>query len=210
MKKTPSALKWLAEKRARVAFDLESKQTILRDLESQIAALQADLASLDRSITIYDSRIDPKKIAPINGWWKDSYGKRGALKEAMSGFIQAAAPHPISTADLEILVCLKFGIAFATQEERSQWRKGGFSTAIKRLRKEDLIERVEPPSMQGEFAHWRWKLHENSLEALERTVAMKASSFAGPAEPWSPWVDRLRGTEAFHRPGSHAFDACHA
>ncbi len=125
MKKTPSALKWLAEKRARVAFDLDTKQKILRDLETQITDLQADLAALDRSITIYDSRIDPTGIEPVNGW-RGSYGKRGALKEAVKGFIQDAFPNAIASSDLETLICLKFGIAFVTLIEREQWRKGGF------------------------------------------------------------------------------------
>ena len=125
MKKTPSALKWLAEKRARVAFDLDTKQKILRDLETQITDLQADLAALDRSITIYDSRIDPTWIESVNGW-RGSYGKRGALKEAVKGFIQDAFPNAIASSDLETLICLKFGIAFVTLIEREQWRKGGF------------------------------------------------------------------------------------
>ena len=176
MKNTPSALKWLAEKRARVAFDLQLKQQILKDLEDQIAELQTDLASLDRSITIFDKRIDPNRIEPVNGW-KGSYGKRGALKEAISGFIQAASPNPISTRDLETLVCLKFGIAFITPKERWQWREGGFRSAIQLLVKDGRIERANvEDSLPGQIAYFRWKAQATSLESLARTIATKEDS----------------------------------
>lgn len=180
MKNTPSALKWLAEKRARIAFDLQTKKQIIERLEKQVADLEVDLAALDRSITIYDSRIDPQGIEPINGW-KGTYGKRGALKDAVGAFIREVAPHVISTSDLEVKVCLEFGIAFATQEERSRWRKGGFFSALKILNKEGLIERDDSHfEKTGQFGHWRWRGHDHSLKALERTVAMKAASSASP------------------------------
>lgn len=37
MKPTPSALKWLAEKRARVAFDLQFNLTLLNELRNRPA-----------------------------------------------------------------------------------------------------------------------------------------------------------------------------
>lgn len=178
MKNTPSALKWLAEKRARIAFDLDTKQKILRDLEAQIADLQVDLAAVDRTITIYDSRIDPGGIEPINGW-KGSYGKRGALKEAVKECVRAASPNAISSLDLETLICLKFSIAFITPAERDKWREGGFRSAIKALVRDGLIERLgDPVEMAGQVAHFRWKEQVDSFESLERHVAMKAGSCA--------------------------------
>lgn len=87
MKNTHSALQWLAEKRARIAFDLQTKKEVIESLEKQVADLEADLAAVDCSITIYDSRIDPQGIEPINGW-KGTCGKRGALKDAVGTAIR--------------------------------------------------------------------------------------------------------------------------
>lgn len=84
MKPTPSALKWLAEKRARVAFDLDFDLPLIADLQAKAAALQEDLAAIDRSIGLYDETIDPCTIEPVNGW-RGNYGKRGALKAAVVG-----------------------------------------------------------------------------------------------------------------------------
>lgn len=180
MKNTPSALKWLAEKRARISFDLEAKRRIMQDVESQVTELQADLVSLDRVIKIYDSQVDPKEIAPINGW-KGSYGKRGALKEAMKTFIREAAPNPISSLDLETLVCLKFNLTFETSTARYKWREGGFRTTIKALIRDGLIERVgDPAEWVGQVSHLRWKESDLTFQSLEHQVATKATSCASP------------------------------
>lgn len=44
MKNTPSALKWLAEKRARLANDLEQTRKIAIELTQKADALESDLA----------------------------------------------------------------------------------------------------------------------------------------------------------------------
>lgn len=52
IKQTPSALKWLAEKRARLANDLEQTRKIASELTQKADALQSDLAALDRSLRL--------------------------------------------------------------------------------------------------------------------------------------------------------------
>lgn len=59
MKKTPSALKWLAEKRARTAHDLKQTVRIATEVARRLAGLNLDLPALARSVRIYDARIDP-------------------------------------------------------------------------------------------------------------------------------------------------------
>ena len=46
VKKTPSALKWLAEKRARIAHQLEQAQRIAEEHAKRIESLELDLESL--------------------------------------------------------------------------------------------------------------------------------------------------------------------
>ena len=46
MKKVPSALKWLAETRARVAGQLESSRQVHELVSAQVAALEKQLAAL--------------------------------------------------------------------------------------------------------------------------------------------------------------------
>ena len=82
MKKTPSALKWLAEKRARVVGDLFHKEGLLAEVQAHVAKLSGELTSLDATIAIYDSAIQAHLIAPIHAW-QDRHGRRGAFKDAL-------------------------------------------------------------------------------------------------------------------------------
>jgi hypothetical protein len=166
MKQTPSALKWLAEKRARVAFDLEFNQRLVASFEEKAAKLKADLAALDRSITLYDSKIDPTKIGPVNGW-KGNYGARGALKAAVLSIIEAESPNWVATDTIELLVCAKFGITFECAIVRQNWYKGGFRGALKALATAELIEREHDPLVKtGHVGHWRLRTECLTLAGL--------------------------------------------
>lgn len=99
MKKIPSALKWLAEKRARVAGQLQASEATLAHIDHQVAALEKELAAikavrglaaakvaqfrsevatLDSTVLIYDNKIDPSAIGIVKGW-SGRYGKLGAF-----------------------------------------------------------------------------------------------------------------------------------
>lgn len=60
MKNTPSALKWMAEKRGRLAFDLEQTAQIAAEVNRRVATLQLDLEAMDRALTIFDATIKPE------------------------------------------------------------------------------------------------------------------------------------------------------
>lgn len=108
MTKTPSALKWLAEKRARVAHDLDQTARLAADLAKRSTELRIDLAALDRSIQLYDPDIDPAVIGTVAGW-KGRYGARGALRETVEAVLQELAPEWVATDNVEMLVCARLG-----------------------------------------------------------------------------------------------------
>ncbi|MBN9373626.1 hypothetical protein [Hydrogenophaga sp.] len=58
MKNIPSALRWLAEKGARMAGDLEHGERVLQLLQGQRTWLLADLSVVDRSGRFCGERID--------------------------------------------------------------------------------------------------------------------------------------------------------
>jgi hypothetical protein len=64
MKKTPSALKWLAESRGRAAGELDRLETIQAEVESKIQEVRQNLEAFDRAIKVFDPRIDPDAIEP--------------------------------------------------------------------------------------------------------------------------------------------------
>ena len=168
MKNTPSALKWLAEKRARTAHDLEQTGRIAAEVDKRLADLKLDLAALDRAVRIYDSRIDPTKIEAVNGW-QGSYGKRGALREAVAGVLKAHAPDWVPTDAVEMLVRLELGLAFESAQERKRWYDNTFRDALKKLVSDGLAERHQDPEVfTAEVGRWRWKApEEDSVVTLK-------------------------------------------
>jgi hypothetical protein len=97
IKRVPCALKWLTEKRARILHDLQFHQSLVAEFQDKVAAIQADLAAFDQSMRLFDSRLDPSAIEPVNGW-RGRYGKRGALREFVVEFLHQQAPNWVSTA----------------------------------------------------------------------------------------------------------------
>lgn len=157
VKMTPSALKWLAEKRARLAYELQQTTAIAAVVNAKVAGLTLDVAGLDRAITVYDSRIDPQAIAPVAAW-KGRYGKRGALQESIICNLKAYAPSWVGTDNLETLVTLERGISFETSAARRRWYDNSFRTRLKHLVADGYVERQhDPTSHITELGMWRWK-----------------------------------------------------
>lgn len=102
VKKTPSALKWLAEKRARATHDVEHLQRLAEDVQRRLEVVRLDLAALDRAIRLYDENIDPTQIEAVHGW-KGKYGSRGSLKGAILGVLEAHAQEWVSTDVIELV-----------------------------------------------------------------------------------------------------------
>ncbi len=157
MKKVPSALKWLAEKRARVAHELQQTELVLEQVRARLERLKLDQASLDRVIQVYDPSIDPQTIAPVAAW-RGRYGGRGALKETISGHLRGCAPAWVTTAHLEMLVTVELQIAFPTSAERKRWYDNSFRRCLKKLVETGDVERLQDPVEHGaDLGAWRWK-----------------------------------------------------
>jgi hypothetical protein len=63
----------MAEKRARVAHNLEQTARLAAQMARRTEELRVDLAALDRSIRLLDAAIDPTRIGEVAGW-KGRYG----------------------------------------------------------------------------------------------------------------------------------------
>lgn len=157
MKKTPSALKWLAEKRARVAHDLELTARVAEVLNARHEKLKLDLAALDRAVTIYDPALDPKKIGGVNGW-QGRYGKRGSMRAAIESVLKAHAPDWMATDNIEALVTLELDLVFEAPGLRKRWYDNSFTKQLRELVAEGLVERYHDATVAtSEVGRWRWK-----------------------------------------------------
>lgn len=178
MKKTPSALKWLAEKRARVAGQLARQQHILERVREDAAELELalsklgtmraaaeakraqyceELAALDKTVTIYDETLNPGNIAPIHAW-KGRYGRRGALRGYLLSVLKDRAPDFVTTTELALLTMNEFSLTFGHSGLRYLWCKYSLRGSLKALVLQGLIERQDPLIGPGQgVGSWRWR-----------------------------------------------------
>lgn len=178
MKKTPAALKWLAEKRARIAGELESCNQLLDILEgnadeirlqlkeseqlqlpvrAKMARIAHELASIDQTVLLYDAALRPDLIEPIFAR-QGNYGKHGALKRFLVETLKSRAPEFVDTSTLAALTIEKFSLTFEHPTIRAQWFRGSFRNTIKVLATRGYVERRHSAlSRGGELGSWRWK-----------------------------------------------------
>lgn len=186
MKKVPSALKWLAEKRARVAGQLRASEATHQHIAQQIAALEKELASiravqalatlkvtehraalaaLDSTIVLYDDKIDPSAIGAVNGW-AGRYGKNGALREFLLSVLRARSPEFVSTSELALLAMTEFSLFFAHWKDRKTWYNNSLRNAVKSLERDGEAERsTEAHGGGADVQGWRVKQQESVILA---------------------------------------------
>ncbi len=111
MLKTPSTLKWLAEKRARVAGALEPQERLLQQVESNVVKLRADLAALDQALGLFDSSVDAAGIEAIAAW-AGNYGPKGSLSEFVASLVEAST----STRNFRNIVSAEFAVSILPSE----------------------------------------------------------------------------------------------
>lgn len=122
MTKIPSALKWLAEKRARLAHDVLHASRMAQELTERHQKLLVQLAALDVTIQVYDHTIDPTAIPPVDG--QGRYGKRGALRQSLIDIIVHFGPDWVASSTIELALVSKYGIKFESPAHRKRWREG--------------------------------------------------------------------------------------
>lgn len=182
MQKTPSYLKGLAENRARAAAEVTRYARLLNEIQSRLSVAQADLVACDQLIRRFDARLNPNDIAPIHGW-KGRYGKRGDLIQAIQRILQEAAPYPVSTPTLALLLRAEFELDFETPAECRRWVRNSVCNRLREMVQDGSVERLHDWGLGiSESGSWRWIAPADSLECL-KTLASKngAAVVEGPA-----------------------------
>ena len=189
LKPVPTKLKQLAEKRARLAGEVEQSHAMDRPYIVERDALLEKLSSIEETLAISAQKRDvittalilideeivklspntnPLQIHAIYGW-KDRYGKRGALRHYIVDVLKSRHPEYIESSDLADLAMKNFGLTFATDSEKVNWRSISLRNALTALRNQFLIESIVSPAtakLQKRLL-WRYKLdHQPTLVEL--------------------------------------------
>lgn len=177
MKRTPSALKWMAEKRGRLAGALQACEQIHESLSADLKELQqklevseamlasaetrrqrikVDLAAMDQAVQLFDEGIDPANIQAINGW-EGTYGKRGALRGFLMHLLQSNVPNFLLTTELAIRAQTEFCLVFEHNDARYRWHRNSLRGALKILARQGLVERGPDEGFgHNDPGSWRW------------------------------------------------------
>lgn len=154
MKKTPSYLKGLRDKRSRAMGDIERLEILASELAGRIAAAREVIVACDVLILEFDKRLDPAAIRPTRG--NTRYGKRGDLVRAIEEELRKAQGEAVTTVELAIALQAWFRLDFESWEARRRWVKNSVTPALKDMVAAGLVERLhDPESRSGETGRWR-------------------------------------------------------
>lgn len=169
MRKTPSYLKGLRDKRARAMGDIERLEILASELAGRIAAAREVIVACDMLILEFDKRLDPTAIRPTRG--NTRYGKRGDLARAIGEELHKAQGEAVTTVELAVALQARFRLDFDSWEARRRWVKNSVTPALKGMAAAGLVERLhDPESKSGETGRWRLVGASKSLADIEARI----------------------------------------
>lgn len=166
--RTPPALKWALNHRAALVGHIDRLSEQLRVLQERRNALQAQVAAVDRTIQLLDTRVAPDSLATVSAW-KGRYGRRGALKELLEELLRAAGSEGLSTSQLGEAAIRTFGLEFATSEAREAFVHNSVRNQLRVFRERGVVEALERTDTLGAPRAWRWR-DAPSLAALAQAT----------------------------------------
>ena len=181
-------MKGLVETRARADAEYIRLASLIANLKTKIAKVEAERDSCDQLVTKLNNRIQAHQIEPINAW-QGRYGQRGALSKEILATLQQAYPNSISTSVIALQVETAFQLTFYTRAERGHWAAKSLASRLSKLARDNVIERLHNPHANtGLPGLWRW-IPKGSpsadLETLAREAGIPVIQACGP-DPLEP------------------------
>lgn len=184
MNRTPSALRWMVEKRAALAGEVQRLDELARRITEERTARIRELAALDETMCLFDARLDPTAIPAVRSW-AGRYGKRGGLKEVLRHALQVAYPQPVTTTEAALQACAMLKLDFTSFGDYRRWVDNSLAKQLKRFVSEGIVERLHEARSTGEVGRWRWVVEpEPSVtdmrrQAVERGLDVAAAEDEG-------------------------------
>ncbi len=154
MRRLPTTTRQLAERRARLAGEVPRLERLVADATERLAKVRAELAAVDLILPTFDARVDPQQIAPVKAQGA-RYGKRGTFKEALLQVLQDAAPRPLSTVELSLMLRRRFELEFTTPDGLKHWTDNVLRKQLRRLAGEGVLEKLKVSDGHSDDAYWR-------------------------------------------------------
>lgn len=197
MKRIPTKLKQLAERRARVVGELNAVAPLeqivdqiailksqLENMESLFSAttnkkerLLLEMAAIDKKFFESYPTVNTGSIAPIAAW-KGKYGKRGSLKNFVYETLKSCSPASIPTNELGKLAIIEFSLVFDNSVARRTWYDNSFRGALRRLSTDGLVEQSQEKTSATHNALNHWRLKQESRPTLASLSRQSSSIVA--------------------------------
>jgi hypothetical protein len=159
VKKLPSYLKGLVERRARSAGDIERLEQLRVLLDEEIANARKLLDSADTLIRDFSPLLDPSQIQPV----KPRKGRHGKLKPALLATLREVSPGTLPTNEIAFLVAEKLQIQFHSTADFRSWARRAVHRELSRYWEAGVVERIPVP---GEQTRWRTAAAEGQTATL--------------------------------------------
>ncbi len=143
--RTPPSLKWLIDKYARLLGELAKfDKTLLerithaehevekaeralvearhrlafeKSLETNVGlSLRSDLKATERMLSLHEIQINPELISQIRTQEADRTLPHGTITRSIYECLKCANGHPVTTTELTLFICLRYGIPQAGEE----------------------------------------------------------------------------------------------
>lgn len=170
IQRTPSDIKWLLNERAALSGEALQLAERRQRLEARLATVEYRIFAIDRTVELINAWVSGNAAGTVRAW-KGRYGSRGALREAVSALLIAAAPAPVSTWELSSAIQICFSLEFATRSERTKWKDNSLRACLRSLLADGKVERIHSASYSGshESGQWRWR---NGLPSLAELASL--------------------------------------
>ena len=165
MPRLPSSLKWLIDRRARVAGEIEKIESLLvecRRLADEIVPLKELLASIDQTLALHEVPIDVSLIPTIRS--QDSCVKvpHGELTRSIFLCLKASKGSPMNTESITAFTFARFREFDASITSPTQLQKS-VRYRLKNLCRNGLIKRLHR-ARPGASAVWALNAPDLSVE----------------------------------------------
>jgi hypothetical protein len=150
----------MANKRATLSAEVTRLETMGAEVAERLAQARDALGALDKTIHIFDHRINPELIKPVHKT-KGRYGKHGALRESIERALKSVSPAAIATDELSLILALQFGFDFGlgASTERAKWVKNSLSPTLRAMVRDGvLVKAHDDTEYTSEVGRWMLKV----------------------------------------------------
>lgn len=150
--KIPSSLKWLIDKRARLAGEIRKTRATLataKQLIEDLSKLEEDLAAIDRSLGLHEIQIRVDYIQPIRSHYVRIKLPRGELTKSILLCLRLREGVPARMSEIGAFIEARHSDLSASVGSRAALHKS-LHTRLKTLFSEGKLKRHHDPSSNKE------------------------------------------------------------